>query len=185
MPTMEVEMEPPESSRPPLHWNMLMMSAGCVLTAAACFALQMIEAKLKGIRASLTTDLTSRLQRHAAAFTSLSNVDDMVKSILCTPGKFKLHNQIRLKSGELFSGYNAVQSWQLAFNWEQAVNFQVRDVCAHVLTDMALVTIKTYVDDHLDTGPFNVTNVFEFHNARWYMVHHHSSVLDEVEHQNA
>lgn len=39
----------------------------------------------KGIRASITTDLTSRLQRHAAAFTSLSNVDDMVKSISCTP----------------------------------------------------------------------------------------------------
>ncbi|KAK9927049.1 hypothetical protein M0R45_024254 [Rubus argutus] len=47
MPTVEVEMEPPEPSRPPLHWNVLMMSVGGVLTAAACFALQMIEAKLK------------------------------------------------------------------------------------------------------------------------------------------
>ncbi|XP_054824443.1 F-box protein SKIP8-like [Prosopis cineraria] len=75
-------------------------------------------------------------------------------------------------SGELFSGYNAVmQSWQLAFNWEQGLNFQVRDVRARVLTDMAWVTMKTYVD--MDTGPFNVTNVFEFHNGRWYMVHHH------------
>ncbi|PRQ17363.1 putative F-box domain, NTF2-like domain-containing protein [Rosa chinensis] len=89
-------------------------------------------------------------------------------------------------SGEFFSGYNAVvQSWQLAFNWEQGVNFQVRDVRARVLTDMAWVTMKTYVGDHLDTGPFSVTNIFEFHNGRWYMVHHHSSVLDEVEHQNA
>ncbi|KAL6182391.1 hypothetical protein ACLB2K_043813 [Fragaria x ananassa] len=89
-------------------------------------------------------------------------------------------------SGEFFSGYNAVvQSWQLAFNWEQGVNFQVRDVRARVLTDMAWVTMKTYVGDHLDTGPFCVTNIFEFHNGRWYMVHHHSSVLDEVEHQNA
>ncbi|XP_050377252.1 F-box protein SKIP8 [Argentina anserina] len=89
-------------------------------------------------------------------------------------------------SGEFFSGYTAVvRSWQLAFNWEQGVNFQVRDLCARVLTDIAWVTMKTYVGDHLDTGPFSVTNIFEFHNGRWYMVHHHSSVLDEVEHQNA
>ncbi|XP_059443753.1 F-box protein SKIP8-like [Corylus avellana] len=88
-------------------------------------------------------------------------------------------------SGELFSGYNAViQSWQLAFNWEHGVNFQVRDVRARVLTDMAWVTMKTFID--IDSGPFNVTNVFEFHNGRWYMVHHHSSVMlmdGEVEQQ--
>ncbi|KAK7358509.1 hypothetical protein VNO77_00438 [Canavalia gladiata] len=86
-------------------------------------------------------------------------------------------------SGALFSGYNAVmQSWQLVFNWEQGLNFQVRDVRARVLTDMAWVTMKTFVD--MDTGPFNVTNVFEFRNGRWYMVHHHSSVMNgEVEQQ--
>lgn len=79
-------------------------------------------------------------------------------------------------SGELFSGYNAVrQSWQLAFNWEQGVDFQVRDVRVRVLRDMAWVTMKTFVD--MDTGPFNMTNVFEFHNGRWYMVHHHSSMM--------
>lgn len=86
-------------------------------------------------------------------------------------------------SGELFSGYNAVmQSWQLVFNWEQGLNYQVRDVRARVLTDMAWVTMKTCVD--VDTVPFNVTNVFEFHSGRWYMVHHHSSVMNgEVEQQ--
>ncbi|QCD85140.1 F-box protein SKIP8 [Vigna unguiculata] len=86
-------------------------------------------------------------------------------------------------SGELFSGFNAVmQSWQLVFNWEQGLNFQVRDVRARVLADMAWVTMRTYVD--MDTGPFNVTNVFEFHNGRWYMVHHHSSMMNgDVDHQ--
>lgn len=79
-------------------------------------------------------------------------------------------------SGEFFSGYNAViQSWQLLFNWEQGPDFQVRDVRARVLTDMAWVSMKTYVD--LDAGPFNMTNVYEFHNGRWYLVHHHSSLL--------
>ncbi|KAG6782900.1 hypothetical protein POTOM_012326 [Populus tomentosa] len=80
-------------------------------------------------------------------------------------------------SGENFSGYNAViQSWQFAFNWEQGLDLQVRDVRARVLTDMAWVTMKMYVVE-MDNGPFNVTNVFEFHDGRWYMVHHHSSVM--------
>ncbi|CAK9143152.1 unnamed protein product [Ilex paraguariensis] len=79
-------------------------------------------------------------------------------------------------SGELFTGYNAVmESWQIAFNWEQAVDFQIRDVRARVLTGVAWVTMKAYVD--VESGPFHVTNVFEFHNGRWYMVHHHSSVM--------
>ncbi|KAA8520965.1 hypothetical protein F0562_011638 [Nyssa sinensis] len=89
-------------------------------------------------------------------------------------------------SGELFTGYNAVmESWQLAFNWEQAVDFQIRDVRARVLTDMAWVTMRTFIID-MDSGPFNVTNIFELHNGRWYMVHHHSSVMlidGEVEQQ--
>ncbi|CAI0408752.1 unnamed protein product [Linum tenue] len=84
-------------------------------------------------------------------------------------------------SGELFSGYNAViQSWQHAFNWEQGVDFQVRDVRVRVLTDTAWVTMKSYVE--LETGPFHVTNVFEFHNGRWYMVHHHSSADQQIMH---
>uniref|UniRef100_A0A7N0UW57 F-box domain-containing protein n=1 Tax=Kalanchoe fedtschenkoi TaxID=63787 RepID=A0A7N0UW57_KALFE len=77
--------------------------------------------------------------------------------------------------GDIFSGYNAViQSWQLAFNW-QAVDFQVRDVRARVLTETAWVTMKTYVD--IDPGTFQVTNVFELHNGRWYLVHHHGSFI--------
>ncbi|KAI4376119.1 hypothetical protein MLD38_013911 [Melastoma candidum] len=80
-------------------------------------------------------------------------------------------------SGEFFSGYNAViQSWQLAFNWDQGVDFLVRDVRVRVMTDIAWVTMKTFVGN-MDAGPFNVTNVFEFHNGRWYMVHHHISVM--------
>ncbi|KAJ6828553.1 putative F-box protein SKIP8 [Iris pallida] len=87
-------------------------------------------------------------------------------------------------SGELFMGYNAViQSWAIAFNWVlgqgalagQGVGFEIRDVRARVLTDMAWVTMKAYVD--VDSGPFHVTNIYEFHNGRWYMVHHHSSVM--------
>ncbi|KAK8485441.1 hypothetical protein V6N11_009853 [Hibiscus sabdariffa] len=58
---------------------------------------------------------------------------------------------------------------------DRSTLFRVRDVRARVLTDMAWVTMKTFVD--MDTGPFNMTNVFEFHHGRWYLVHHHSSVM--------
>ncbi|KAL0329933.1 UNVERIFIED_CONTAM: F-box protein SKIP8 [Sesamum radiatum] len=79
-------------------------------------------------------------------------------------------------TGESFSGYNAVmESWQLAFSWENVADFQIQDVRTRVLTDLAWVTMKVFVD--IGAGPFNVTNIFEFHNGRWYMVHHHSSAL--------
>ncbi|KAL2527731.1 F-box protein SKIP8 [Abeliophyllum distichum] len=79
-------------------------------------------------------------------------------------------------TGESFTGFNSVmESWQIAFSWENVADFQIRDVRARVLTDMAWVTMKAYLD--MEAGPFNVTNVYEFHNGRWYMVHHHSSAL--------
>ncbi|XP_051130108.1 F-box protein SKIP8 isoform X2 [Andrographis paniculata] len=79
-------------------------------------------------------------------------------------------------TGESFSGYNAVmESWQLAFSWENVADFQIRDVRTRVLTDMAWVTMKAYID--VDNRPFNVTNVYERLNGRWRMVHHHSSVV--------
>ncbi|KAI3453836.1 hypothetical protein Pfo_010499 [Paulownia fortunei] len=79
-------------------------------------------------------------------------------------------------TGESFSGYNAVmESWQLAFSWENVADFQIRDVRTRVLADMAWVTMKAYVD--MENGTYNVTNVYELHNGRWYMVHHHSSAV--------
>lgn len=74
-----------------------------------------------------------------------------------------------------------IQSWQIAFNWDQWVDIQIRDVRARVLTDMAWVTMKVLMDID-NSRPFNMTNAFEFHNGQWYMVHHHSSVdADEDE----
>lgn len=79
-------------------------------------------------------------------------------------------------TGESFSGYNAVmESWQLAFNWENVADFQIRDVRARVMSSMAWVTMKAYLD--IGAEPFNVTNVYELHHGRWYMVHHHCSAM--------
>ncbi|XP_074265003.1 F-box protein SKIP8-like [Silene latifolia] len=79
-------------------------------------------------------------------------------------------------AGEILSGYTAVMdSWRITFNWQQqAEGFQVRDVRARVMSDMAWVTMKTY--DNMESKVYNVTNVFEYHEGRWFMVHHHCSV---------
>lgn len=80
-------------------------------------------------------------------------------------------------SGESFSGHDAViRSWEFAFNWDQVFDFHVQDPCIRVVTDMAWITMKTFVDEE-GVGPFNVTNIFEFSNGQWHMVHHHISAL--------
>ncbi|KAH0453164.1 hypothetical protein IEQ34_017488 [Dendrobium chrysotoxum] len=79
-------------------------------------------------------------------------------------------------SGELYMGFSAVMnSWAAAFNWAPGVAFQIRDVRARVSSDMAWVTMKAYID--LDSDQFFMTNVYEFHRGRWYMVHHHSTIM--------
>ncbi|KAG0503419.1 hypothetical protein HPP92_003491 [Vanilla planifolia] len=81
-------------------------------------------------------------------------------------------------SGELSIGYNAVMnSWGTVFDWGQGpwLDFQIHDVRARVSNDMAWVTMKAYVD--VDSDAFFVTNIFEFLNGRWFMVHHHTCVL--------
>ncbi|KAF9594648.1 hypothetical protein IFM89_034270 [Coptis chinensis] len=87
-------------------------------------------------------------------------------------------------TGELLTGYDAVmQNWQLAFSWGQGVAFPVQNLRARLLTDMAWLTMKTYVD--METEPFHVTNVYEFHNGQWFLVHHHNSLmLTDAELQN-
>ena len=79
-----------------------------------------------------------------------------------------------------FLRYNAVmESWGLLFNWGQdggqGIAFQIRDVRVRVLDEVAWVNMKANVD--VDPVLFHVTNVYELWNGRWYMVHHHSSLM--------
>lgn len=67
-----------------------------------------------------------------------------------------------------------MESWELVFNWGHDIIFQINDVRARVLPDMAWVTMKAYVTN-MESGPYHITNVYEFHNGQWQMVHHHSS----------
>ena len=74
-----------------------------------------------------------------------------------------------------------MDSWVVAFNLFQGagdqwpVGFEIRDVRARVIGDVAWVTMKAYMD--VDSGPFHVTNVFEFHGGKWFIVLHHSSAM--------
>lgn len=73
---------------------------------------------------------------------------------------------------DCFSSYNEVmESWRAGFSWENVTDFQIRDVTTRVLTDMAWVTMKAFADME---RAYNVTNIYELCNGRWYMVHHHS-----------
>ncbi|KAJ8492440.1 hypothetical protein OPV22_014161 [Ensete ventricosum] len=83
-------------------------------------------------------------------------------------------------SGELFTGYGAViDSWALALNWGQGggqeIDLQIRDVRARILDGMAWVTMTSYIGVELEA--YYVTNIYEFHDGRWYMVHHQSSMM--------
>ncbi|KAH6801838.1 Nuclear transport factor 2 family protein [Perilla frutescens var. frutescens] len=77
-------------------------------------------------------------------------------------------------TGESFSGHAEVmESWRSAFSWENVADSQIQDVRPRVLTDVAWVTMKAHVG--METGLCNITNVYELHNGKWYMVLHQSS----------
>ncbi|GER41529.1 nuclear transport factor 2 family protein [Striga asiatica] len=75
----------------------------------------------------------------------------------------------------VYSYNEVIESWQVVLRWEHVANFQVGKVRIRVLSDVAWVTMSVYID--FAPGPFNVTNVYEFHNGRWCMVHHHTTAL--------
>ncbi|XP_023634152.1 probable F-box protein At4g23960 isoform X2 [Capsella rubella] len=80
-------------------------------------------------------------------------------------------------SGELVSGYDAVmQRWEFCFdNWEAGYNLDPIGWRIRIRTNVAWVTTNAI---HRTFGDlYNVTNVFELHNGRWLMVHHHSSTV--------
>ncbi|XP_074578463.1 F-box protein SKIP8-like [Curcuma longa] len=92
------------------------------------------------------------------------------------------------ESGGIFIGYDAViDRWALIFSWGipgdgHGIDVQLQNVRARILEDVAWVTMDAYID--VDFGPFRVTNVYEFHDGQWFIVHHHSSVMMQEDPQN-
>jgi hypothetical protein len=83
--------------------------------------------------------------------------------------------------GVVFTGYDKVlQSWKIPFDWDQQYNIHVHDVRVRVFGDnMAWVTLKEFVNAAVE--PLLTTNIYEFHNGRWFMVHHHSSPIVDID----
>ncbi|XP_042038732.1 F-box protein SKIP8-like isoform X1 [Salvia splendens] len=77
-------------------------------------------------------------------------------------------------NGDSFSGYNAVMgSWQILLGREDVAAFQIQDVRVRVMSNVAWMTMKVYHE--IVPGLFNMTNIYELHDGRWYMVHYHCS----------
>eukprot|EP00249_Psilotum_nudum_P007863 c20873_g1_i1 orf=291-1298(-) len=76
--------------------------------------------------------------------------------------------------GEFLSGYDAImENWRAVFSWSQKFDFKLRDERVRVMGNMAWVTLKEFINSSVD--PLLATNIYEFHDGHWYMVHHHSS----------
>jgi len=81
--------------------------------------------------------------------------------------------------GGIFTGYDKVlQSWEIPFDWDHHFDIQVHDIRVRVFGDMAWVTLKEFVNAAVE--PLLATNIYEFHDGRWFMVHHHSSPIVDI-----
>jgi len=82
----------------------------------------------------------------------------------------------------LLSGWGAVrQSWEAIFKDSREMRFSIGDVDVHAEGDLAWVTCTEHLETHgydgVSHGAVEATNVFERHEGRWYVVHHHGSPL--------
>ncbi|VVB11887.1 unnamed protein product [Arabis nemorensis] len=81
-------------------------------------------------------------------------------------------------SGKRYTGYEAVMERleDLFDSWEFWFDFDAFDVEARIRTEWAWVTMFTSHHVAVD-GPLRITNVFELHDNRWFMVHHYCSIV--------
>ena len=66
-----------------------------------------------------------------------------------------------------------MESWRSVLSWRQNLEFDLQEERARVFGNMAWVTVKVFINSSAE--PLFTTNVYEFHDGQWYMVHHHSS----------
>jgi ketosteroid isomerase-like protein len=79
-------------------------------------------------------------------------------------------------------GWGAVmQSWERIFAGAFGVRIQVSEEVTQVRGDIAWVTctedVETQLADGVSRGLVEATNVFERHDGRWFLIHHHGSPL--------
>lgn len=79
-------------------------------------------------------------------------------------------------------GWGAVmQSWEQIFAGTYGVTIRVGDEVTQIRGDLAWITcteeIETRLPDGISRGLVEATNVFERHDGRWLLIHHHGSPL--------
>ncbi len=74
-----------------------------------------------------------------------------------------------------------MQSWERIFDGAFDVAIRVSDEVTHIDGDIAFVTcteeLETRQRDGVSHGAVEATNVFERHDDKWMLIHHHGSPL--------
>jgi ketosteroid isomerase-like protein len=82
---------------------------------------------------------------------------------------------------------NVMSSWRRIFENTEEILFMLTEVRIEIQGSLAWVTlyenITTRVGEEVVTGPVLTTNIFEKHNGRWLIIHHHGSTVAQPPNQ--
>jgi len=83
---------------------------------------------------------------------------------------------------DLFTGWLAIrESWVRIFQNTEAIKFVITNTKIRIVNDIAIVVCLENIGSVIDgqNVKFGVlaTNIFERHNNKWLMIHHHGSTV--------
>ena len=82
--------------------------------------------------------------------------------------------------GALLTGYEAVlKSWEEIFSQTLSIHFDLSNISVELKGDVAWITLTEQVTlnstDGMSKGLMIATNIFEWAEDRWQMIHHHAA----------
>jgi len=83
---------------------------------------------------------------------------------------------------DMFTGWLAIrESWVGIFQNTEAIKFVITNTKIRIVNDIAIVVclenIESVVDGQRIKFGVLATNIFERHNNKWLMIHHHGSTV--------
>lgn len=83
---------------------------------------------------------------------------------------------------DMFTGWLAIrESWARIFENTQSIKFIITNTKIRIVNDIAIVVCLENIENVIDREnvKFGVlaTNIFERHNNKWLMIHHHGSTV--------
>jgi hypothetical protein len=114
--------------------------------------------------------------RFYAAFESLS-IDKMEEVWSHSDNTVCVH-----PGWDMFAGWLAIrESWVRIFQNTEAIKFVITNTKIRIVDDIAIVVCLENIENVFDgqNVKFGVlaTNIFEHHNNKWLMIHHHGSTV--------